>query len=212
MKYNRKSFKVTVPAAAWLVDLTLLKSYVKADGTSEDDLLTFYIKAASLAVDRYCNRYFINTTVEYTLDGFGEDIRESIAEGFFEGHKATFLGQTGEIDLPFRPISSVTSIKTYNPDNTEAVYSSANYRLDGTGGRIYLNEGATWPTDLRSREAVKIVFVSGFGAAATDVPFDVRQAALLHAAKMYECRDGCDMTDACKSLLNPYRLLDGFGW
>ena len=146
------------------------------------------------------------------MDGFGEDRRESLAAGYYEGHKATFLGQTGEFDLPFRPISSITSIKTFDPANAETTYDAANYELDNTGARVYLNEGATWPTDLRQREAVKIVYVAGYGATIASVPFDVQQAALLHVSKMYECRDQCDLSDACKSLLAPYKLLDAIGW
>lgn len=212
MKYNRKSFKITTPAASWLTDLTTVKTYLRVDGTADDDLLTMYIKAASSAIDRYCNRFFINTTLEYTIDGFGEDRRDSLAAGFYEGHKATFLGNAGEIDLPFRPIYSVTSIKTFDAANTETTFSSSSYQVDETGGRIYLNEGTTWPTDLRQREAVKIVYVAGYGANSSSVQFDVCQAALLHVAKMYECKDQCDLSDACKSLLNPYRILDCLGW
>lgn len=211
-RYNRKSFKIVTPAAAYLTDLTDLKAYLRIEGTDEDTILMNCIKAASIAIDRYCNRFFINTTIELTLDGFGECPREPLQAGYFVGHKATFLGMASEIDLPFRPISSITSIKTFDTDNTESTYSAANYQLDETGGRVYLNDGAVWPTELRNREAVKIRYVAGYGADSTAVPFDVRQAALQHAAKLYECREGCGLSDSCKALLAPYALLDRLGW
>jgi len=214
MKYNRHSVKVIEAPQVYPVLLQTLKEYLRLDGSSDDHLLGEYIAASTDAVQQYCGRYFINTKLELTMDGFacdgGRD--NTLQDGYFTGHKATFIGQSGEFDLPCRPIQSISSITTFDESNTSAVYPAANYTLDGPGGRVYLDTGATWPTDLRPRASVKIVFVAGYGPTYASVPAAIRQAILMHAGKMYECRDGCDLSDACKRILDGYRLIDDLGW
>lgn len=209
---NRKSFRIVTPAVGCPVDRETLKAYLKIDSTTDDTLLNFLTKAAQNAIDRYCNRFFMNTTLEYTMDGLNDQNREPLAAGYFQGHKATVLGISQEFDLPFRPIVSITSIKTYDTNNVETTVSPSIYNLDKTGGRVYLNQDAQWPSDLRTREAIKVVYVAGYGANTSDVPFDVQEAYMMHVAKMYECRDNCELSDACKAALAPYRTLDDLGW
>lgn len=213
MKYNRHSTKVITRPTVYPVAISDLKPYLRVDGCADDRLIQQYLEAATDAIEQYCGRYFISTTVELTMDGFvcsGND--RSLHDGFYEGHKASFIGQSGEFDLPFRPVQSVTSITTYDEDNAASVFDPSSYNLDQTSGRVYLNTGATWPTSLRDRAGIKVVYVAGYGATAASVPAAIKQAIMMHVAKMYECRDGCDLTDACKRILDGYRILDGLGW
>lgn len=139
-------------------------------------------------------------------------MEDYLGDGWHEGHYSTLIGSMGEFDVPFAPLQSVTSIKVYSPANVESTVSAAAYSVDLRSGRIYLNDGYDWPTDLRTRSAVLVTYVAGYGTEAASVPAAIRQAIMQHAAQMYECRSACDMHDACRSLLDGYKLHDMLGW
>ena len=214
MLYNRRSISVKTPAASQPVTLSDVKTFLRVDGSADDALLTGFIEAATDAAQKYCNRYFINTVLELRMDGFpSQPAPASMSIGDYrEGHVGSLRGYGDEFDLPYRPIVSVTSIKTYNEDNTETTVSALAYRLDGKGGRVYLNDGYTWPSSLRAREAVLVEYTAGYGSNAAAVPAAIKTAIMMYVGQLYECRTGCDMSAACKAMLDGYRLLDRLGW
>jgi uncharacterized phiE125 gp8 family phage protein len=57
--------------------------------------------------------------------------------------------------LPLGRLQSVTSVKTYDTDNVESTFSSANYLVDTSSepSRIVLNNGSSWPSSLRCANA-----------------------------------------------------------
>lgn len=209
-----KSLAIVTPASAKPVNLADLKAYARIDGTEDDTLLLMYIDAATDAIERYCGRKFINTVLELTLDSFpapSNDGRLAYVEGVVDAHIGTVLSGYGLINLPCPPIVSVASVKTFDKANTESTYSSANYTLD-KAGRIYLNDGATWPTEIRSRAGIKVTYTAGYGVSASDVPAPIRQAIMMHANKMYDDRCDCDLSASVKSILAGFKLYDGFGY
>jgi uncharacterized phiE125 gp8 family phage protein len=105
----------------------------------------------------------------------------------------------------------VTSITTYDRDNDSSVFSNTNYQVDTAGARIFLNAGASYPVNLRDNNAIEILFVAGYGNAATDVPEPIKQAVLIHISKMYEHRGVCEMPKSAKQLLNDFRKMDELG-
>lgn len=213
--YNRKSTRIVAPATAKPVALEDLKSYLRIDGYDDDALLNGFIAAATDQIEKYLNRFVINTTLELTLDGFSkedDDRLDALGAGMHTGYIGSYISKPSYIDLPYRPITSVTSIVTYDKANNENTFSSSAYRLDSTGGRVYLNSGYVWPADLRDYEAAKVTFICGYGATAESVPASVRHGIMQHAAAMYECRGGCDLSDSCKAILFPHRILDGMGF
>jgi len=211
-RYNRKSAKVITAPNIYPVTVGLVKDYLRLDGFCDDNLINLYIKSATKTAENYCGRFFINTTIEYTMDGFSEFPETNIMAGMQSGHKGTLYSQESFFNLPYPPIVSITSIKTFNEANVESTVLDTIYSLDETSGRVYLNDGQTWPTGLRTYEAVKVTFVAGYGANTDNVPAPVTQAILELIGKMYECRGGCDMPASCKDTLSQYRLLDSYGW
>lgn len=203
---NRKSAKILTAPSVYPVSLTDVKTYLRIDGSDDDAILNIYIKAATKTAENYCGRYFINTTIEYFMDRFSDYTDDAL------DYEDLIFGTCNSINLPYRPISSITSVKTYDAANTESTLSSAAYSLDSISGRIYLNEGYSWPTSLRTFQAVKVTFISGYGTAATDVPASIQQGILELVGKMYECRGGCDMPESCKATFSEYRILDHYGW
>lgn len=210
MGYNRKSSYVITAAATYPVTLTELKAFLRVDTSDDDTMLNSMISAATDAAEQFTGRKFISTTMGLRLDGFNsvnDDRFLALGEGVHDGAENVFFGNLDAIYLPMQPVVSVTSIKTYDKANAESTLTSAAYRLDGSG-RIYLNDGYSWPVDLRNFEGVLVTYVAGYGASASAVPASIKQSITDHAAQMYECRGACGMSDACKALLSPFRVID----
>lgn len=213
MRWNRKSLEIITAPVNAVVSTADMKTYLRVDTSDDDALIDDFIDAATQQARNYLNRSLITETLELTMDGFTEnnDSDERLARLGAGVHNVSYpyiIGHNNSVDLPFAPIQSVTSVKTFDRDNTESTFSAANYELDEQGGRLYLNEGETWPDNLRAREAVKIRYVSGYGDDATDIPSPIVQSIKMMVAQMYECRGVCDMPASCKNMLNQYKLYD----
>lgn len=215
MKFNRISLAVITPPAESPVTVAEMKLILRIDGTSDDALLQLYIDAAVDWAQKYTRRAFITQTLELTLDGFsqfGDEGLAAVGPGVHDYPRSYFITDgSNEVNLPFLPIQSVTSIKTKDVDNSETTVDSSKYELDTTGGRIFLDIGEIWPVNLRERAAVKIRYVAGYGAASA-VPAAIKQGIRQHVQKMYECAGVCEGGDACNSLFDGYRLFDDMGF
>lgn len=219
-RYNRKSLKVTVTPEALsppsqLITLSRMKAYLKVDGTDDDDLINDLISAATVAAGDFMHRTILTTTYELVMDGFNineTDALDRLGPGVHTASKHHILGRPDVIELPMLPIISVTSVQTTDINNVETTFSSANYTLDPDGGRIYLDIGATWPTNLRSYNAVKVTYVAGYGSTDASVPQPIIEAVKTWVGKMYEVRGVCDCPKECKRLLDGYKLFDNLGF
>lgn len=214
-RLNRKSIEVITAPAAQVVSVADMKAYLRVDTSDDDDLISDFIDAAQESMKQYLRRALITETLELTMDGFGQNQDDpllSLGAGVHTGSYPYLTGYGNEFDLPFAPIQSITSIKTFNRSNAESTLSSDKYELDEQGGRVYLNEGETWPSNLRHREAVKVRYTAGYGDAATDIPAPIVQAVKMHVGMMYDCRGMCELPESCKRLVDGYKLYDGFGF
>jgi len=191
------SWAITTAAAAEPVSLTTAKLHLRVDSTDDDTILAIYISAAVGWVEEYLRRPLVARTITLKMDTFP-------------------AGQ--EIELPFPTVSAVSSVKYYDPAASLTTLSSADYWTvlaeRHAPGLVILKDTAAWPSlqDDRPR-AVEIVFVCGYGAAAADVPADIRNAILLIVAQLYENRvpeiSGTIISRyafAAESLLNPHRF------
>ena len=83
--------------------------------------------------------------------------------------------------------------------------------------KVIVNDNASIPCDLRSRESIEVIYTAGYGDAASDVPFDIKQAIYMYAQSIYDFNRAADqliaeaytMPEGCKQLLNPYVLQIG---
>jgi len=143
----------------------------KAGPAVEDDLLTALITAARQDCEKFQNRSYITQTWELWLDAFP-------SKDF--------------IEIPLPPLQSVSSVKYYDTDDTEATLSSSNYFVDikSEPGRVSLNYGESWPsTTLRPVNGVCLTFICGYGNLGSDVPRNIYQAILLLLGHLYENRE-----------------------
>jgi uncharacterized phiE125 gp8 family phage protein len=139
--------------------------------TSEDTWLTTVIKEARQAVEKVLGRAFIQQTWDLALDEWPEGDR---------------------LELPYPPLSSVTSVSYYDTAQTVATMSSSDYIVDtySEPGLIVLGYGLSWPTvTLRPVNGIVIRFVAGHGAAASAVPETYRKQILMLCAHLYEHRE-----------------------
>lgn len=220
MSYNRKSLKITVrpedaSPALQLISTADMKTFLKVTSSSDDSLIAELVQAATEGASEFMRRSILTTTYVFNMDSFSDyrvDEIDRLGAGVFTAHKATVLGYADNFDIPMPPIQSVTSIVTYGTDNSSSTFSASYYQLDEQGGRIYLNQGQVWPTNLRDYEAVAVTYIAGYGDTAADVPRPITQAVKMWVGKMYEHRGYCEMPATCEKLLMPYKRYDNLGY
>lgn len=190
-------------AAADIVTLGEAKTWAKIDTTEDDPLIASLISSATVAAEEFTRRAFINQTWKLTIDLCPSGL--DLGEGVYDLPPSALYGDLKPmIELPKVPVSSITSVTTYDTANTGTVFSSSNYSL--IGNRLILNYDASWPTGLRSYGACEIVYVAGYGATSTSVPNPIKTAVLMHVQAMYDGRIVCDMPPSSEHLLRQYRV------
>lgn len=204
-RYGKRSITLITAPTTELVTTAEAKVFLKVTSSVEDSLIDLLVSSARRSAEEYTRRAFITQSWKLTLDGFGyiEDVPRNEYEAYF--------GTRSNINLPRPPLQSVTSITTYDRENNDTVFASSNYTVDTAGARIFLNSGAAWPINLRDNASMEILFVAGYGNAATDVPEPIKQAVLMHISRMYDHRGVCEMPKTTKQLLNDFRKLDELG-
>jgi hypothetical protein len=213
MSFNRKSVEVTASTDSLVISVSDMAEFLRLDeGSGYTALVESYIKEATEAVKRHLRRGIQTETFTFRMDRFaetsGDEAMVAMGAGVHSMSRDYLFGGNEFIDLPFPPLQSITSITTYDSDDSSTVFSSANYGVDTKGGRVYLNESKSWPSDLRDFNAVEIVYVAGYGSGSVPEP-------ILGAIRKYVIRayDGCDgMSDEIIRALAPYRIMDQLAW
>jgi uncharacterized phiE125 gp8 family phage protein len=163
----------------------IARQQLRVSDQAEDDLLALKIEAATQVVEKLCGRSLITQAWTLYLDG----------------------GPGGDvIDLPRPPLTAITSIHTYDQADTETEFGAANYRADLTGSRAELVDGSSWPTGLRSRRAFRVIYATGYGDQAQNVPGALREAVLQLVAHWFEHRgDEPLVPPRVVELIGPYQ-------
>ena len=184
----QKTYKLKTAAATEPVSLVEAKLHLKVDLSTDDNLINDLIDSAIAYVEEYTNRQLISATWYRYLDCFPDNV----------------------IELDWCPVTSVSSVKYYDSDNTEQTLSSANYVVDYASepARIVLAWGYLWPDTYPRPNAVTVEFVTGYASAAA-VPKPLKSALLLMIAHNYENRGDeghRKYPKAIYDLLEMYRL------
>jgi uncharacterized phiE125 gp8 family phage protein len=171
------------------VTITQVKMNCHIDDSTEDDLISEWIKSGRELAEIYTRRSFINQVWEYSFDYFPEF----------------------PIELPRSPVSVINSITYYDYLNAATVYTSSNYILDKSNApaRIGLEYGVSIPSVvLRGMNSFKINYTSGYGTLASLVPSVFKDAIIIYCAYRNGNRE-CEIDSAPKqffNLLNPKRM------
>lgn len=177
---------ITEPAAEPLTTAQI-KTHLRVTSSDDDTYIGLILTAARRQCEEYTRRAFISQTWEIALDA-------APAEDYVELWRA--------------PLASITSVKSYDEDDTASTMSTSDYNADtyAEPGRVVLAVGASWPTtSLRSTNGIIIRYVAGYGAAGSSVP-----EALLHAIKetaraLYD--SDTEAWDRAKKLMQPFRVM-----
>lgn len=175
-------------------------------------MIATYVATATEAVKQYLRLAVLTETFVMKADGSAlagaDDRLLSLGPGVHTASVPYVLGGGETFDVAFPPLQSVTSVETSDRSNSASTFSNTKYQVDLQSGRIYLNEGETWPTDLRAQDAVKITYVAGYGSGS--IPEPILQAIRSYVEQLY---DGCEgMTAEIKRLLSFYRRADELAW
>jgi uncharacterized phiE125 gp8 family phage protein len=200
-------WQVTSAPVSEPLTLTELRTWLRlpASLTTEDGLITELITEARVFVERHTARALITQTVTEYFDCFPVASRPSA--GLFDGRL---------IKLYVAPVISITSITYIPTDGTPAAYSgtlsASNYFLDNVSGlnsntssRITLKKSETWPDIESYANAVKVIYLAGYGAA-SDVPGPLKKAIYRLVGRWFYGRKGNDEEDfkAVADLLRLY--------
>lgn len=90
------------------------------------------------------------------------------------------------IEIPLRPVTSITSIVYTATDGTSTTWSSSEYSLDtaSVAPLVKLGYGYVWPTVRGDINGITITFVAGYSSVAV-LPSKIRDAVLLDVHASY---------------------------
>ena len=94
------------------------------------------------------------------------------------------------IDLPRRPIQSISTVKYYDGSNVLQTLSSSVYSLNAAEREVELAYNQSWPSTVLGRwDAVQITYIAGYTSRQL-VPMLARQAMLLLVGYYFEANRG----------------------
>ncbi|MBS8227888.1 head-tail connector protein [Vannielia litorea] len=160
----------SVQAAA--LPVTEFKAHLRmgtgfSDEGAEDGLLESLLRAALAAVEAWTGKVLLERDFRWVLAGWrGDDV----------------------MTLPVAPVSAITSVKTVDLLDWEAVVEPGKYRLEPDTHRPRIRATGTAFPGIPKGGKVVIEFDAGFGPAWSDIPPDLAQAVLLLAGHYYDYR------------------------
>ena len=187
---KRYRLKEVTPPSGQVVSTADMKNYLRVDSDAEDATIDAMILAATEKVEEYTNLKMLTQVWKVIYDEFGQTFDAFDRDGTFERRLADTRTDPEFLFLPLGPVQSVTSLTTFDDDDTGTVFASGNYFVDDSDGhgRLVLRNGSTWPTTvLRPANGIEIEFTAGYGLAA-DVPNALVQAIKIITAHLYERR------------------------
>jgi uncharacterized phiE125 gp8 family phage protein len=185
---------VTAPTTE-IISLATAKGHLRVDGSDEDSLITDQVTAARERIEEFLGRQLITATWRLYLDEWPTG---------------------GTIRLPKPTLQTVTSIKYLDSDGVEQTVASTVYDVDiySVPARIRPAWGQDWPVVRETTNSIKVLYVSGYGDAATDIPTPIIKAAKLLIGHLFENREEVVLLDrgsepfilpeAMDMLLDPY--------
>lgn len=191
------NYRVTTAPATEPITTAEAKSHLNIDHANDDTYIDTLIESARIACEFYCNRAFITQTVTQEEDYF-----------------------RSVMPLKLNPVSSVTSIKYYDENETQQTLTAAaaDRQIDLNSDVANIREGLTntFPSIGDTINPIEIIYVAGYGAAST-VPLQIKHAIKLMVSHLYENREGVNvpiasmatqipLPDSVRHLLAPYRV------
>ena len=159
--------KVITPPTVEPVTVEDAAAQAVIDHTADDTLLEVLISAAREDGENRTLRSWAPKTLEVVLDRF----------------------PVGKIELPFGPVTAVSSVKYIDEAGVEQTYPTASYDkcVDALVAHVRPLNGAAWPATKNVPAAVRVRYTAGWQRA--DFPPALRQWLLIRVASMYAQRE-----------------------
>lgn len=169
-----------------------LKDWGKVPGDAEDQLIDEMIKAIRQLQEQWTLRSFVEKTITAHW---------------------SIVPKSGEIELPYGPIRSITSIKRVYEDGTlsDALVEGTDYYIIGMDFQT-IKLYTRWQSAGQIITGLRVVYTAGHGDGSGEVelPAPIRQAMLRHIITDYDQRDDLEvynpvLYDWTKEALQPYK-------
>ena len=191
-----REYQVVTPPGVEPLLLADAKQHLRVDTTADDTFILSLIRACRFHLERQYEVSLISQTLSLSLDNFPwwwmfRGSPNSAAWWYYDSMYYAQIELRG-------PVQSITSVDYLDASNAPQTLSSSKYTLDDTmlPARLVPTYNTIWPvTALGVVNAVTVTFVTGFGAADTNVPDDIKAALKLLLGHLYENRDQI-VTDA----------------
>lgn len=177
------------------VTITEMKAWMKVTATSEDNLITALISAATQWGEKYTGREFRANKWKLLLDSFSDFSNTS--ERFIQEHLGTnagfkrINGASDRIELKRDPVDKDEPVViTHLVDTSPVTVPSTDYYLKKytQSSEILLFEDKEWPTDTDNREqAIEITFTTK----AYRCLEEIKCAIQMHVTNLYTNRGDC---------------------
>ncbi len=192
------SLKSLSPPGAEPVSVSEAQSWLRIGGDSDEDLILGLISASRERVEAHTGRALIARGFRETLDGWSWRRTSGFGAAF---------------SLRPLPLIGVTEIRVRGRDGHVSVWDPGDYRVDAESepGRIIAGRPFGFPRPGVPAGGIEIDLVAGYGEAASDVPFILREAVMRLVAAAYEGRgpsgagSAMAMPEDVAALLAPWR-------
>lgn len=178
-----------------VVQLADMLAHLNLTAGLDDALVQDKINAAEAWIMQFTGSVFLTQTLVADFDGFGR-----------------------HLELPVKPVQSITSITYLDPTLTQQtlatnayVATPLNSGFDPT--YVYPATGTRWPCAARVKGAVTVTLQAGYGSDPTTVPVPFYEAIKLLVAHWYENREAAlvgagtfgELPLGLPEILTPYR-------
>lgn len=206
VQHRAYTYTITAGPVNLAVSLADIKKHLKDPPDSEDDLITIYLKSAINYAERLTRRDFITRTYKTFRDAF-----PGISEGYYQFGNLPALGTSvgfdGNIGFEIRKskLQSIESINHLVGDSLVLIPATDYYNtIEEDYSEVLIKDGKCWPsnTDVRL-QSVEIIFKSGFGDDAADMPDWVPTGIMQHVAELHANRGDCSSEADIKNNLPP---------
>ncbi len=188
---------LVTPPTVEPVSLAEVKAHLRGPPSDDDGLLSGYILAARRFAESYIRGAIITQTWDYKIDCAWPMV--------WSGNYVK-----NRIELPLRPIQSVTSISYVDSNGDTQTLNSSLYTVHADRSVPFIERAynADWPEVRDVPDAITVRFVAGY--LPEKVPDEIRTAIMLHVESMYDAcpPDDQERCESCRNLLlDPYRVL-----
>ena len=213
MERTPYAFEIVTGPTVEPISLDEAKSQCRVVGTDDDMDLTWLIQVARETVEANSERAFMTQTRRVWFDQFpnaGTMAMRSLNP--FPAHPWMYGGAMQSLEIPIKPISSITSIQYYDQTGTWVTWDPSRYVVDlvNCPARIVPAFGLIWPICRVQINSVQVLFQCG-ASSPSAVPAMARHAMRLLIGHWYENREAVGKVPA-EIAIGYWNLINAIRW